>query len=82
MAPQRIRNLFDDSRSESSSTREKQSDFGVSGISKARRNGPSILPGSQLKEVTNAQSRNVQQATQDAVATVCRALAIQIRTEF
>ena len=54
MPPQRIRNGFDDSRSEASSTRDKQSVY--TGISKGRRNGTSTLAGSNLKDVTNAHS--------------------------
>lgn len=77
MAPQRIRNTFDDSRSESSSTREKQPGAGPSGISKARRNGSSILPGSNLKDVTNVQSTTSQQGTRDAAANVSRSTADQ-----
>ena len=52
MPPQRIRNGFDDSRSEASSTRDKQTAY--AGISKGRRNGTSTLVGSNLKDVTNA----------------------------
>ncbi len=54
MPPQRIRNGFDDSRSEASSTRDKQSVY--TSIPKGRRNGTSTLAGSNLKDVTNAHS--------------------------
>lgn len=54
MPPQRIRNGFDDSRSEASSTRDKQAAY--TGMSKGRRNGTSTLVGSNLKDVTNAQT--------------------------
>ncbi|KAF6234472.1 hypothetical protein HO173_007097 [Letharia columbiana] len=54
MPPQRNRNGFDDSRSEASSTRDKQPAY--TGISKGRRNGTSTLAGSNLKDVTNAQT--------------------------
>ena len=54
MPPQRIRNGFDDSRSEASSTREKQPAY--TGVSRGRRNGTSTLAGSNLKDVTNAQT--------------------------
>ncbi|KAK4691073.1 hypothetical protein P7C71_g5851, partial [Lecanoromycetidae sp. Uapishka_2] len=68
MPPPRIRNPFDDSRSEASSTREKQPHHFASGISKPRRNGAS---GSALKDVTNAaQSTNEERGSQDAVASV------------
>ena len=53
MPPQRIRNAFDDSRSEASSTRDRQSIYTATGISKGRRNGSSTLAGSNLKDVTN-----------------------------
>ena len=52
MPPSRIRNAFDDSRSDASSTKEKQPGSVPTGIIK-RRNGPSLL-GSTLKDVTNA----------------------------
>lgn len=48
MPPQRTRNGFDDSRSEASSTRDKQPAY--AGILKGRRN----VTGSNLKDVTNA----------------------------
>lgn len=55
MAPQRLRNLQEDSRSESSSTREKPTAAAQSGISKMRRyaaiNGGT---GSNLKDVATA----------------------------
>lgn len=54
MPPQRIRNAFDDSRSEASSTRDRQSVYTGTGISKGRRNGTLTLAGSNLKDVTNA----------------------------
>lgn len=66
--PQRVRNTFDDSKSEASSSREKQPPQITNGISKARRSGAS---GSALKDVTNAtQSTNEQQGTQEPVASV------------
>ena len=54
MPPQRIRNGVDDSRSEASSTRDKAPTY--TGISKGRRNGTFALAGSNLKDVTNAQT--------------------------
>ena len=54
MPPQRMRTGFDDSRSEASSTRDKQPAY--TGISKGRRNGTSTLAGSNLKDITNAQT--------------------------
>ena len=69
MPPPRIRNTFDDSRSDASSTKEKQPGYGPAGSTK-RRNGPS-LGGSMLKDVTNApQYSNGQVGTQDATAHV------------
>ena len=56
MPPSRIRNPFDDSRSESSGIREKQPSSGLIGPPKARRNVSSMLSGSTLKDVTNAQN--------------------------
>lgn len=56
MPPQRLRNVFDDSRSEGSSTRDRQPIHTGTGISKGRRNGTSTLVGSNLKDVTNAQT--------------------------
>ena len=56
MPPQRIRNAFDDSRSEASSSRDKQPIHTATGISKGRRNGTSTLAGSNLKDITNAQT--------------------------
>lgn len=70
MAPQRIRNALDDTRSESSSTREKQPGAAPNGISKARRNGSSVLQGSNLKDVTNAQSNASQKEAQEPAANV------------
>ncbi len=70
MAPQRMRNALDDSRSESSSTREKQPGSGPNGISKSRRNGSSTLPGSNLKDVTNAHSTIGQPGHQDTAVNV------------
>ena len=40
------------------------------GIAKARRNGSSTLPGSTLKDVTNAQSSFGQYGQTDVLATV------------
>ncbi|KAL2048732.1 hypothetical protein ABVK25_010984 [Lepraria finkii] len=66
MPPPRIRNAFDESRSEASSIKEKPLGYGPTGISKGRRNGASMLGGSTLKDVTNAtQPTNGQQGTQD-----------------
>ena len=67
MPPQRIRNAFDDSRSEASSTKDKQSVY--TGTSKGRRNGTSTLAGSNLKDVTNAQTASSDQQ-EDAAASV------------
>ena len=69
MPPPRTRYTIDDSRSEASSTKERQPGHVPL---KARRNGIlTILPGSNLKDVTNApQSTNGQQGLQDAVAKV------------
>ena len=53
MPPQRLRNGLDDSRSETSSTKDKQPAY--AGISKGRRNGMSAVTGSNLKDVTNSQ---------------------------
>lgn len=66
MPPQRIRNGFDDSRSEASSTRDKQPAY--TGISKGRRNGTSTLAGSNLKDVTNAQATTSGQQGDAAVS--------------
>ncbi|KAL2046971.1 hypothetical protein N7G274_000989 [Stereocaulon virgatum] len=66
MPPPRIRNAFDDSRSEASSTREKPLGYGPTGTIKGRRNGASTLGGSTLKDVTNAtHSTDGQQGTHD-----------------
>lgn len=55
MAPQRFRGLQEDSRSESSSTREKQLGATASGVSKTRRQqGSAVVIGSNLKDVTAA----------------------------
>ena len=55
MAPQRFRGLQEDSRSESSSTREKQLGTMASGVSKTRRqHGSAVAIGSNLKDVTAA----------------------------
>ena len=55
MAPQRFRGLQEDSRSESSSTREKQLGTIASGVSKTRRQqGSAVVTGSNLKDVTAA----------------------------
>lgn len=70
MPPQRIRNGFDDSRSEASSTKDKPLGSGPIGVSKVRRNGSNILPGSTLKGVTNAQPSNATQGVQDTTAGV------------
>ena len=67
MPPQRIRNAFDDSRSEASSTKDKQPVY--TGISKGRRNGTSVLAGSNLKDVTNAETTSSEQR-EDATASV------------
>ncbi|MCJ1461378.1 hypothetical protein MMC28_011760 [Mycoblastus sanguinarius] len=69
MPPPRTRYTIDDSRSEASSTKERQPGHVPL---KARRNGIlTILPGSNLKDVTNApQSTNGQQGLQDAVAKI------------
>ena len=56
MPPQRTRNAFDDSRSEASSTRDRQPVYAGTTISKGRRNGTTTLAGSNLKDVTNAQT--------------------------
>lgn len=66
MPPQRIRNGFDDSRSEASSTRDKQPVY--TGISKGRRNGASTLAGSNLKDVINAQTTPMGQQEDAAVS--------------
>lgn len=53
MAPQRFRALHEDSRSESSSIRDKQPGVISSAIAKARRHqGLGIAVGSNLKDVT------------------------------
>ncbi|CAF9931826.1 hypothetical protein IMSHALPRED_008729 [Imshaugia aleurites] len=65
MPPQRIRNGFDDSRSEASSTRDKQPVY--TGISKGRRNGASTLAGSNLKDVINAQTTPMGQQEDAAI---------------
>ena len=71
MPPQRIRNVIDESRYENSGAREKQLVLGISGGSKARRYASScILPGSNLKDVTNAHSDARHQGTQDAATNV------------
>ena len=55
MAPQRFRGLQEDSRSESSGTREKQLGAMASGVSKTRRQqGSAVVVGSNLKDVTAA----------------------------
>ena len=66
MPPHRIRNAFDDSRSEASSTRDKQPIY--TGIPKGRRNGTSMLAGSNLKDVTNAQTSPSGQQADTAVS--------------
>lgn len=66
MPPQRIRNGFEDSRSEASSTRDKQNAY--MGISKARRNGTSTLAGSNLKDVTNVETNQSGQQGDAAVS--------------
>ena len=72
MAPQRFRGLQEDSRAESSSTREKQLGPTSSGISKARRyQGSGVAAGSNLREVTAAASgsANLQQHGQESSST-------------
>lgn len=78
MPPQRIRNVFDDSRSEASSTRDKH--VACTGISKGRRNGTSTLAGSNLKDVTNAQVTSSAQQGDTAVTvrTWCTAGQVNI----
>ena len=56
MPLQRTRNAFDDSRSEASSTRDRQPVYAGTAILKSRRNGTTTLAGSNLKDVTNAQT--------------------------
>lgn len=63
MPPQRTRNGFDDSRSEASSTRDKQPAY--AGISKGRRNGTLALAGSNLKDVTNAAAQTTPTGQQE-----------------
>ena len=67
MAPQRFRGVPDDSRSESSSTREKQNGGIQSGISKVRRYAAATAAASSsLKDVTLAPaSATIQQNGQD-----------------
>lgn len=79
MPPQRIRSGFDDSRSEASSTRDKQPAY--AGISKGRRNGTSTLAGSNLKDVTNAAAQKVpngQQGDGAVIVRVCRIAKDQV----
>ena len=77
MPPQRIRNGFDDSRSEASSTRDKQPAY--AGNLKGRRNGTSMLAGSNLKDVTNAQTTpNGQQGDAAVSVRVCRVTSNQV----
>ena len=76
MAPQRFRGLHEDSRSESSSTREKQLGPVSSGISKARRYQSSGLNGgSNLKDVTIAASSSatVQHSGPESLSTAEKA---------
>ncbi len=70
MPPQRIRNVLDDSRSGSSSTRERYLGSGPSGVAKPRRNGSTLLPGSALKDVTNVHSSLEQQGNSDTPTSV------------
>ncbi|KAL6717159.1 mdj1 protein precursor [Lecanora helva] len=70
MPPQRTRNGINDSRSESSSTKEKQANLNSTATIKSRRNASSTLPGSNLKDVTSAQSTTEQQAQADTTATI------------
>ena len=75
MPPQRIRNAFDDSRSEASSSRDKQPISTATGISKVRRNGTSTLAGSNLKDITNAQTIPNGQQGDTAVSVRIRCMA-------
>ena len=70
MPPQRTRNAFDDSRSEASSTRDRQPIYTGVSISKGRRNGSSTLAGSNLKDVTNAQTTSSANQGDAAVSVV------------
>ncbi len=72
MAPHRFRGIQEDSRSESSSTREKQAGVLLSGISKVRHYAAATSAGgSNLKDVTLATtSVNAQHNGQDGQGTV------------
>jgi len=72
MAPQRFRGIQDDSRSESSSTREKQAGGTQSGVSKVRRYAAATTGGgSNLKDVTLASTSVIaQHIEQDSLGTV------------
>ena len=70
MPLQRTRNAFDDSRSEASSTRDRPPVYAGTAISKGRRNGTTILTGSSLKDVTNAQTTPVGHQGDAAVSVI------------
>ena len=75
MPTQRTRNAFDDSRSEASSTRDRQPVYAGTAISKGRRNGTSISTGSNLKDVTNAQPTPIGHQGDAAVSALIRHMA-------
>lgn len=72
MAPHRFRGIQEDSRSESSSTREKQAGVLLSGISKVRRYAAAPAgSGSNLRDVTLATASVIAQHNgQDGQGTV------------
>lgn len=70
MPSQRTRNAFDDSRSEASSTRDRQPVYAGTAISKGRRNGTTTLAGSNLKDVTNAQTTPIGHQGDAAVSVI------------
>ena len=90
MAPQRFRVVQEDSRSESSSTREKQFGAISSGVSKPRRHqGSSVAVRSNLKDVVAAPDSTVfQQADHDGLSAAekvsnnsCRCLCTSLLTQ-